>query len=85
MGRKPIMAREIYRIAQHLEATGNHGSYPGNIKRAVGVKPTEIPKSQRDGILFYSRGWGWRLRTHPHWKNVFAKRFPTTFAELLDE
>jgi len=32
-------------------------------------------KPLRDGIIFYSTGWGWRLRKKPAWHVVFAERF----------
>jgi len=34
--------------------------------------PTSIPKRLRDGVIFWSTGWGWRLRKD--WKKTLDDR-----------
>lgn len=68
---------EIWRAAVHLEARGNSGDYISGLAK--------IPKQYREGILFYSRGHGWRVRRQPKdWRQVFKERFPAIYAELTE-
>jgi hypothetical protein len=47
------------------ECPRNQGSYRGGVLRGI-YKPL------RDGIVFYSSGWGWRLRKD--WRQVIAHK-----------
>ena len=78
----PLLTQSIWQIATHLEESNNRGAYSRSIKQTFGIDPTDIPKEQRDGILYYSRGHGWRVRKNPHWREVFAQRYPHTM-ELI--
>lgn len=65
------VAKAIYDLASALEESGNGGSYRSSGDWVL------LPayKQYRDGILFFSTGWGWRVRKKPHWKTVFQERF----------
>lgn len=43
------------------------------IARGTGVIVKNIDKRLRDGIIFYSSGWGWRLRIG--WEDVLKARY----------
>lgn len=49
----------------------NHGEYKRYSKYGCNL-PTTIPIKIRQGIVFYSRGWGWRLREN--YKTVLYDR-----------
>lgn len=77
--------RDFYAYCLYCEADGNRGGYDRRSRvRGAWILEGKY-KHFRDGILFYSRGWGWRLRKKPHWKTVFAERFPNTYALIFSE
>ncbi len=69
------LARDIHVLAEWLEHDGNQGHYtsylPENLRWVMHPKFADY----RKGILFYSSGWGWRVRKKPHWKTVYNERF----------
>lgn len=67
---------KIWILAYWLTKSGNRGLYADDCERMYGVNPTAIKGANRTGIIYYSRGWGWRVRKEPHWKYVFYERFP---------
>lgn len=69
------IALQIWADATWIEDRGNRGEY--------GIKSAKIGKQYRDGILFYSRGHGWRVRKSPHWLSIFAARFPEVYTEKM--
>lgn len=73
----------LWNMAEWLESGGNIGVYRATLIRLFGVTPSHIPKRARDGIIFYSRGHGWRVRKDPHWKDVFRERFPMTYEKIM--
>jgi len=56
-------------ISQYLEQNPTNGGAYGD--RWL-FDPVAMPKHLRDGIIFYSTGWGWRLRNG--WQDVLRKR-----------
>lgn len=65
-------------LCEWLEHCGNRGSYAGYTGDPDGLWYVTRPefKPQRDGIIFYSTGHGWRLRKSPNWAETFEQRFP---------
>ncbi len=49
-------------LQEHPRNSGEYGFIPERL----------IDKPQRDGIVFYSGGWGWRLRKN--WKEVLEQK-----------
>lgn len=47
-------------------------------RELYGLQVKTIPAALRKGMLYYSSGWGWRVRKNPHWFAVFCERFPET-------
>ena len=72
---KTIVAA-IYEAAACLEAIGNAGMYTGLFPDDCRWVLATRYNNERKGILFYSRGWGWRLRKSPDWRKVLQERFP---------
>lgn len=72
----------FYQLCSDLEKQGNRGFYP--LYRNNPDTPqvgkyfilNKKYKSLRDGIIYYSRGHGWRVRKEPHWETVMLARFP---------
>lgn len=63
----------IEKTAEYIESFGNRGEYHfTGTSHAWVLKPKYKP--YRDGILFYSRGHGWRVRRQPAWKDVLAEK-----------
>ena len=56
---------EKWCIAYREENPRNHGTYRGGVCR-------DTYKPLRDGIVFYSSGWGWRLRKN--WQQAIADK-----------
>lgn len=72
----------ILAVARHLEATNNSGTrFAGGVMHQYRWIRKAKYKYFRDGILYYSRGHGWRVRKKPHWKAVFNLRFNQWFDE----
>lgn len=69
------IAETINLVAHWLEAGGNGGFYTGAIPDSWRWVMGARYGAERAGILFYSRGWGWRVRTNPTWRSVFDERF----------
>jgi hypothetical protein len=56
---------EKWCIAYLEQNPRNHGTYSGGVCR-------DTYKPLRDGIVFYSSGWGWRLRKN--WQQAIAEK-----------
>lgn len=69
------IAEAINAVATWLEDGGNKGEYTSYIPDAHQWVMGARYQPERAGILFYSRGWGWRVRTNPSWRSVFDERF----------
>lgn len=54
------------------ERTGNTGTYHLPPKLAGNTKQD---RELREGIVFYSTGWGYRLRKNPDWRIAFREHF----------
>jgi len=54
------------RIDEYLK---KHPTNGGDYKPSF----TNFDKTLRDGIVFYSRGWGWRLRKN--WQETWQKKY----------
>lgn len=76
--------RNFYALCEAFEAEGNSGHYT-DYNRTGGFIYEGKYVRFRTGILFFSTGWGWRLRKKPHWREVFAQRFPNTYALITEE
>lgn len=63
-----IVCHHIMREEPRLKAMSND-----EIARGTGVIMKNIDKPLRDGIVFYSSGWGWRLRVG--WEDVLKARY----------
>lgn len=76
-------AAAIYEAAQLIEADGNGGIYAGHFPESCSWILLSQYKPDRDGILFYSSGHGWRVRRKPYnWREIFSERFPTFKPEV---
>ena len=65
-----ILLQQLNRLEQwcnsyHEENPRNNGTYRGGVCR-------DTYKPLRDGIVFYSSGWGWRLRKN--WQQAIAEK-----------
>ena len=84
--KRPVneIAIAIYLLAEWMEKSGNKGVYtqycPDELQWVLGVRY----QPERDGILFYSTGWGWRVRKSPHWRLVANERFKNGQIEEKD-
>lgn len=58
---------ELIQYCEHLETLPNKCSY------TKPPSPFYENKTLRDGILFYSAGWGWRLRKE--WRPAIKERY----------
>lgn len=70
-------ALDIFQLATQFEDKGNGGWYHWMVEpqyRYVLSKNKTLLEYRR-GILYYTRGWGWRVRKKPHWKEVYKERF----------
>lgn len=52
----------------------NRGAYPAYSSNLAHFR--NIRKDLRDGVVFYSGGWGWRLRRE--WRKVLDERIAQT-------
>jgi hypothetical protein len=68
--------QQIYALAFLLDITGNTGSYVSTCVSSYGIDPRDTKPKARTGILFYSKGHGWRVRKSPYWRDVFFERYP---------
>lgn len=68
------LARDLFKMATYLDETGNRGTYR-TTRFEWGYVLSPKYASYRKGIVFYSKGWGWRVRKKPHWKTVYNERF----------
>ena len=71
----------FYRMCREMDIAGNPGYYRNHmlldgltVGQVLAIFNGNI--NLRDGIVYYSRGHGWRLRKVPHWHDVFVERFP---------
>lgn len=78
---KSELPKTIRELAEYLDDYGNSGSYAKNLPHTLNWVLRPEYKPYRDGILYYSRGHGWRVRKHPHWREVWQERF-TDWEEL---
>lgn len=77
--------RDFYAFCLYCEQDGNRGYASGfNTQPGRFILDTEY-RAFREGIFFYSTGWAYRLRKKPHWRTVFAARFPNTYELILSE
>lgn len=65
---------DIKELATWIEANGNSGFYVRDCPIEYRYALHSSHKRYRDGILFYSRGHGWRVRKKPHWKTIYDAR-----------
>jgi HAD superfamily hydrolase (TIGR01662 family) len=77
----PAQIHTFWALCESLEVLGNKGEYSTISRRWEITEPKY--KSLRDGILFYSRGHGWRVRKKPHWREVFTDRFGMSWYKLI--
>lgn len=76
MEKIPIpIEQAILECAEHIESFDNAGTYASYFPKHCQFVLKSKYKARRDGILYYSRGHGWRVRKNPHWRDVFNKRF----------
>ena len=73
--------RAFYDLCERMEADRNRGWYTGDMCFHGGVHSQRFIKDRkflpyRKGIIFYSTGWGWRLRKG--WRETFGQRFYET-------
>lgn len=70
-----VVAEAILEAANWMDLNGNKGDYvrhmPNDFQWVFGTQYNNA----RQGIFFYSTGWGWRLRKNPDWRTVFKERF----------
>lgn len=59
----------------------NSGEYRARLDNGMSLRDA-IPARLRKNIVFYTTGCGWRVRKKPHWKTVFAERFPVHYARF---
>lgn len=72
---KSALPSTIKELAEHIDDGGNSGHYSSNPPYHLNWVLRSEFKPYRDGILYYSRGHGWRVRKHPHWREVWQERF----------
>lgn len=71
----PHEVMEFYRICARIDAAGNSGEYLARSRDKTGPF-TRATKPLRAGIIYFSKGHGWRVRKKPkHWREVFKERF----------
>ncbi len=74
---------EVWNTCCRLERQGNTGEYAlrGHGREIMDLKRCKANAAMielRKAIMFYSRGWGWRLRKNPHWETTLKTMFPKT-------
>jgi hypothetical protein len=67
----------LWHAAEAIENDGNKGKQAHMMHGLEFAFDSEF-KAQRDGILYYSNGHGWRVRKNPYWKEVYVARFEIT-------
>lgn len=78
MPKQIVTEAEIYdaieRVAEHIDAGRNDGIYRRMSSPIAAHEWVLNPKwkAWRDGVLYYSKGHGWRCRKKPHWRDVLA-------------
>lgn len=69
--------RAFYDLCERMQNEGNGGWYTGDLcymgKDAERFIRDRKSLAYRSGIIFFSTGWGWRLRKN--WREVFGQRF----------
>lgn len=76
--------RGFYNICESMENSGNGGWYRGSFNGDAGGLFITDRKfvNYRQGIVFFSTGWGWRLRKG--WRETFGQRFYETVVNWTD-
>lgn len=76
--------RAFYDLCEQMEREGNKGWYSGDLSRMGYTRFAFDRKfvAHRKGIIFYSGGWGWRLRKN--WRETFGQRFYETVVNWQD-
>lgn len=67
---------KFYKLCQAIDTAGNGGWYRISVLSHCSFILDNKMKPVRDGIIYYSRGHGWRVRKEPHWEAVMLARFP---------
>lgn len=73
----------VWETCCRLERNGNTGEYALRLhgREIMDLKRCKANADMialRKTIMFYSRGWGWRLRKNPHWQETLKTKFPKT-------
>ena len=72
--------RAFYDLCEQMEREGNKGWYTGDLgymgKQAERFIRDRNFRPYRKEIIFFSTGWGWRLRKN--WRETFGQRFYET-------
>jgi hypothetical protein len=79
--------RAFFDLCEQMQSEGNGGWYTGDLCQMGGAGAVAFirerkHKPYREGIIFYSTGWGWRLRKN--WRDTFGQRFYETVVNWQD-
>lgn len=79
--------RAFYDLCERMESEGNKGWYTGDLCHMAGAAGAAFISGRkhlpyRAGVIFFSTGWGWRLRKS--WRETFGQRFYETVVNWAD-